>query len=215
AACDYYDEKLRGYNSAGDDIPDECQLGDVAAEKCDGINYNSYKILSGADTDCNGNGIPDSCDIAGTSTDCAGAPDGNPNGIPDECEFQDCNNNGIHDWCELTDNDCNNNYIPDECDIEPATVPLGVYIGTQGGGSDIGKIFRWIESSQSWAPHTPAGFGTYPDLDQNGYVLAVMDLEYYKGDLYAAVTFNKHYDLPSAHYKKEAQVWKYDGTSWP
>ena len=44
-----------------------------------------------ADCDCNGNGVPDSCDIlAGTSADC------NVNGTPDECESSlDCNTNGL------------------------------------------------------------------------------------------------------------------------
>ncbi len=52
--------------------------------------------------DCNGNGVPDDCDISsGTSLDCQ------PNGIPDECEIAsgsatDINGNGIPDECECT-----------------------------------------------------------------------------------------------------------------
>ncbi len=51
--------------------------------------------------DCNGNGIPDVCDIgAGVAEDC------NENGIPDECEVGDltldCNTNGLLDACEST-----------------------------------------------------------------------------------------------------------------
>ncbi len=65
--------------------------------------------------DCNGNAIPDECDIAeGTSTDCQ------PNGIPDECDGSaDCNLNDIFDVCEIADGiapDCDHNQIPDECD---------------------------------------------------------------------------------------------------
>ncbi|MEM7309585.1 MAG: thrombospondin type 3 repeat-containing protein, partial [Planctomycetota bacterium] len=64
-------------------------------------------------TDCNGNDIPDECDIAsGTSTDLNG------NGIPDECE-EDCNGNGIPDDVDIasgTSADCNSNGIPDECE---------------------------------------------------------------------------------------------------
>ena len=51
-------------------------------------------------TDCNANGVLDSCDLSsGTSDDC------NVNGIPDECEITgdpsiDCNANGIPDTCE-------------------------------------------------------------------------------------------------------------------
>jgi hypothetical protein len=63
--------------------------------------------------DCNENGINDTIDIAGgTSDDCSG------NGMPDECE-PDCNANGTADSCDLflgTSEDCNLNAIPDECE---------------------------------------------------------------------------------------------------
>lgn len=84
--------------------------------------------------DCNGNGVPDTCDILnGTSADANG------NGIPDECDDDcdgdgvpddaesDCNGNGIPDECEIADglvDDCNNNGIPDECDVSD-TVTAG------------------------------------------------------------------------------------------
>ena len=51
-------------------------------------------------TDCNANGVLDSCDLSlGTSDDC------DSNGIPDECDIAlgnqlDCNLNGIPDSCE-------------------------------------------------------------------------------------------------------------------
>jgi len=61
--------------------------------------------------DCNGNGIPDECDIAsGESRDCQ------PNGIPDECEI----------LC----NDCNGNGVPDECDVVSGSISD---LGTLGG----------------------------------------------------------------------------------
>jgi len=68
--------------------------------------------------DCNTNGIPDECDIAGgTSADC------NTNGVPDECDLAggtsgDCNINDVPDECELDANDCNTNGVPDECDLD-------------------------------------------------------------------------------------------------
>lgn len=68
--------------------------------------------------DCNGNQIPDACDIAAaTVTDC------NANNVPDSCE-SDCNNNGIADACDIaggTVPDCNGNGIPDACDIAAGT----------------------------------------------------------------------------------------------
>jgi hypothetical protein len=68
------------------------------AENCN--SEQSWMVVeypSLATADCNGNGIPDECDIAdGTSTDC------NTNAIPDECEdLADCDGNGTPDLCEL------------------------------------------------------------------------------------------------------------------
>jgi len=66
------------------------------------------------ETDCNGNGINDGCDVAdGFSTDC------NHNRTPDECE-PDCNGSGRPDDCDITDGasgDGNGNGLPDECEL--------------------------------------------------------------------------------------------------
>ena len=80
--------------------------------------------------DCNENGFDDADDIADmTSPDCNG------NAIPDECEINenstapggpffcnsdcdpDCNHSGIPDECELSGNDCNSDGRPDECGV--------------------------------------------------------------------------------------------------
>jgi len=65
--------------------------------------------------DCNGNAVPDECDIAdGTSFDCQ------PDGTPDECQT-DCNNNLIADTCDIasgTSIDCQPDGIPDECQTD-------------------------------------------------------------------------------------------------
>lgn len=67
--------------------------------------------------DCNGNSIPDECDLAdGSSNDefPAGGDD-----IPDECQA-DCNSNGVPDDVDVrsgTSMDCNLNAVPDECDV--------------------------------------------------------------------------------------------------
>ena len=89
----------------------------------------------GAASDCNHNGIPDSCELtAGTAHDCdgngvldeceiaAGAPDCNSNGIPDACDIasglsRDADHDGNPDECEL---DCNHNGLPDDYDIATA-----------------------------------------------------------------------------------------------
>ncbi|HUN82531.1 MAG TPA: thrombospondin type 3 repeat-containing protein [Phycisphaerae bacterium] len=95
--------------------------------------------------DCNNNGIPDSCDIAGgTSTDC------NADGVPDECEpFIDCNHNSTPDICDIangTSQDCNGNSVPDECETG------GTTDCNHNGVPDLCDIFT----------------GTSADCDHNG-----------------------------------------------
>jgi hypothetical protein len=74
-------------------------------------------IADGVSLDCNANVVPDDCDLAdGTSTDQNG------NEVPDECE--DCNSNGILDDMDIADGtsqDCNGNGSPDECDMDDGT----------------------------------------------------------------------------------------------
>ncbi|UCC29985.1 MAG: exo-alpha-sialidase [Phycisphaerales bacterium] len=72
-------------------------------------------------TDCNGNGVPDECDMRdGTSADC------NENGIPDECDIlgggnHDCNGNNSPDVCDIASGISRDRLfngpdgIPDEC----------------------------------------------------------------------------------------------------
>lgn len=77
-------------------------------------------------TDCNNNGIDDTCELdcnavgcsgvkgCGTATDCDGT------GVPDDCEI-DCNGNGVHDGCDISGGgspDCTDNGIPDECEVD-------------------------------------------------------------------------------------------------
>ncbi len=74
--------------------------------------------------DCNGNQVPDPCDLTGgTALDC------DANAIPDSCDIAgcdgspdcaDCNANLVPDGCDITAGtafDCNANAIPDSCDI--------------------------------------------------------------------------------------------------
>src|SRR4051812_31141559 len=73
--------------------------GAVRADDCDddGVD-DALEIQMGLAPDCNGNGVPDYCDIwvNGTSTDC------DNNGVPDDCEA-DCNGNGSPDVCDIRD----------------------------------------------------------------------------------------------------------------
>ncbi len=77
-----------------------------------------WEISLPTESDCNANGIPDSCEIA-NGGDC------NNNGLLDACETfdqttPDCNNNGVPDSCDIESRfarDCNLNNVPDSCDI--------------------------------------------------------------------------------------------------
>ncbi len=97
--------------------------GTVDAAQCAGggvrlrLNYDGLP----ASSDCNANGLLDSCEIGtGAAADCNG------NGIPDACDISggtssDCNSNGALDSCDIasgTSTDLNANAIPDECSNE-------------------------------------------------------------------------------------------------
>lgn len=97
--------------------PPMSQLGTLTVES---LTVREYTAV-----DCNGNGIPDDCEMY---SDCDG------NSLPDECQTDcnfdatidacdpDCNGNGS-DVCELLNGapDCNANGVPDDCDIASMT----------------------------------------------------------------------------------------------
>jgi formylglycine-generating enzyme required for sulfatase activity len=130
----YWGNYTRGAGDVFHDCADNREI------VCWNINFGqhpSYLIEwaeSGPPTesDCNANGIPDSCEIAsGSVGDCdndgipnsceiaAGEPDCNNNGIPDACDIasglsRDADQDGSPDECEF---DCNHNGLPDDYDI--------------------------------------------------------------------------------------------------
>ena len=79
--------------------------------------------------DCNGNGVPDGCDIDAGAADCDGdglldacETDCNRNGVPDDCDLADgssadCNGDAVPDDCQLAENDCDSDGIPDDCQL--------------------------------------------------------------------------------------------------
>jgi hypothetical protein len=107
-------------NDAADFI---CQAANIGSQN-PGLMVPLSGIGGGAD--CNGNGIPDACDIADCPPGDISCGDCNGNGVPDGCELSgnDCNLNGIDDDCDIdngTSQDCNGNRVPDECDILDGT----------------------------------------------------------------------------------------------
>lgn len=79
---------------------------------------DSCDIAGGGSSDCQSDGIPDECQLAGN--DCNG------NGTPDDCEMTDCNGNGIIDSCDIASGasaDDDGNGIPDDCSTTTAPPP--------------------------------------------------------------------------------------------
>lgn len=124
----FWNSKARGLLLAG-----WLCLGPAAAraDDCDNDGVeDADAIAQDLVPDCNGNGVPDSCDIYLFCT----SYDLDDSGTPDECDFaegllQDCNNNGIWDYADVFasfdfcgnkvgggSTDCDNNGNPDECD---------------------------------------------------------------------------------------------------
>ena len=71
-----------------------------------------------AGSDCDASGVLDSCEIAsGTVTDCQG------DGVPDSCQLEgnDCNSDGIPDSCQLAGSDCDASGVLDSCEIASGT----------------------------------------------------------------------------------------------
>ncbi|MGD8451074.1 MAG: GEVED domain-containing protein [Phycisphaerae bacterium] len=111
--------------------------------------------------DCNGNGIPDDCDIMdGTSRDCNGDM------IPDECQLDgnDCNGNGLLDECDILSGyseDCNENGQPDECDVsdgtsedcQPDGIPDECQLWTDGRNAGLAgtETLAWDDGSAETA----------------------------------------------------------------
>jgi len=116
--------------------------------------------------DCNGNGIPDDCDIANCDGS-AGCSDCNGNGIPDGCDIAsgaaaDCDGNEVPDSCDIAGGlhtDCNANGVPDVCELV-------------GQGDAILFPFDadpgWATQGQ-WAYGQPTGGGTHGGDPTNGY----------------------------------------------
>ena len=94
----------------GNGIPDECD------SDCDNDGLpDAFEIEQGA-VDCDSDGVPDNCQ---QNSDCNG------NGLSDLCDIAagsaaDCNGNGVPDSCDISDgqsSDQENDGIPDECQL--------------------------------------------------------------------------------------------------
>ena len=140
--------------------------------------------------DCNGNGVPDECDIvAGTCFVCrpGGVPDEceiadgtredlDGNGVPDDCE-PDCNGNGWDDAIDLVrgHRDCNGNAVPDECDLVDGVLHDADTNGIPDECEDFASFRRFryrLEPSFGFCPRLDAVYSADIETNDDGdYVL--------------------------------------------
>ncbi|HNO80432.1 MAG TPA: FG-GAP-like repeat-containing protein [Phycisphaerae bacterium] len=114
-----FNEETADISAADGEACIDIRLRTSTSLQQEGVLVDFVEVRAGQLSDCNGNGIPDECDLAGgTSDDC------NSNSVPDDCELAsgsafDCNLTGIIDACEIAAGiapDLNTNGIPDECE---------------------------------------------------------------------------------------------------
>jgi len=105
------------------------------------------------------------CDADGIGDACANGPDCNGNLIPDVCEVAggsgDCDRNGIPDDCDIINGqpDINLNGIPDRCEC------LGdILADGRIDGADLGAMLSY------WGPATSSQISMACDIDKNGVV---------------------------------------------
>jgi hypothetical protein len=151
---------------------------------------NDFTLVTSSDfatgqTDCDGNGIPDACDIAANpGLDCNG------NGRPDSCDIadgtsQDCDSDGIPDECDPSDdcpppNDDRANALaitPGSYfyDMEFSTLDGTASCRSDGIDGDIWYTFTAPSDGQLIAEQDVNGFGILVSLslfDQSGNELA-------------------------------------------
>jgi hypothetical protein len=96
--------------------------------RLDGNGTGSAGSSAGFDLDAIGavHRLGRDCDADGTLDLCQGLPDCDGNTLPDVCDIVpegDCNANGLPDDCDIAgaSTDCNHNLLPDECDIAVGT----------------------------------------------------------------------------------------------
>ncbi len=152
------------------------------------IDNGSFGFRVAGLVDCNGNGIPDICDISCGETDgmcdvdgCGLGFDCDGNGILDECDTDncpvgnptcsDCNWNYKLDECDLTDctpgdhacDDCNVNSVPDQCDLDPGDPDRNGEVSRDCNTNDI-------PDECDVDPGDPDGNGEVsPDCNSNDY----------------------------------------------
>ena len=135
-----------------------------------GLNWSSAAIVEWeTDVDCNGNGVPDSCDLSSGAADC------NANGVIDTCESDadgdgaidpcdncpalanpaqaDCDGDGSGDACELASGspDIDGNGVPDECQTVMVSPGASIQDAINSAPSSTMRIVA-LSAGTYWGP---------------------------------------------------------------
>ena len=163
---------LPAFNALVADGALSVQITTFGAVNSTGCTNGGIRLLLDYDglptaSDCNNNGLLDSCEVgSGAVQDC------NANGKPDSCDIAagtslDCNANGRPDSCDLaagTSTDLNGNGVPDDCSGEFVV-----------GGSGFANIQAAINAAPNGAT-IRVGAGSYGPIDLTGRSLVLRSL---------------------------------------
>lgn len=149
------------------------------ATDCNGNNVpDGCDLVQGTEQDCNANLVPDSCDIAsGTSPDCNG------NDVPDACDIAagttpDCDGDGVPDACAIASGavpDCNGNGVPDTCDIAAGTSDDFDGDGVPDDCQCFNSFFYCVSGTNSLGKKAKIGRTGSTSVTKNDLALNVVD----------------------------------------
>lgn len=151
----------------------------IAGPDCNGnLMPDSCDLQAGISADCNANLVPDECDIGvGTSEDC------NANGAPDECDIAgglelDCDGDGVPDACAIGSGaipDCNDNGVPDSCDLAQSVSNDFDGNGVPDECQCTNTHFYCVGGVNSTGKTAKIGFQGPTSITQNHLALTVQD----------------------------------------
>ncbi|MHC4444910.1 MAG: hypothetical protein ACYTBZ_10350 [Planctomycetota bacterium] len=159
------------------------------------VDSGSAYMYRVREADCNQNGIPDSCDIAGgTSDDC------NANSVPDECELTPRSMETRLNASDFADDD----FFGDSVSIDGDVALVGASYEDDGGdGSGSVYVYRW--NGSIWVEDDKLTASDAEDNDRFGNSVSI------DGNV---ALIGSPYDDDGGDSSGSAYVFRYNGSSW-